>query len=231
VACTHRPLNHSRSATHAGSGPTDQPCGRWTRLWRQTRHGPVTLSKLLAPWLSRAPCLRSARDAGPMASNPGHEEEAMEPTRCRRRELLKTMSGAVAARALSGHAGAAAAQQVKWSAGTEAPKAENAGQRRGLSPPYLRRALPGCPMSTLSRGRLRRGLSRPAEAHRDEPQRRRTAVYPRPRQPLHANGGHAGLLLSSSSGICLAGHALRARAGTTSSQRYFCSVNSYEYGP
>ncbi len=46
----------------------------------------------------------------------------MEPTHWRRRELLKTMSGAVAAGVLAGHPRAAAAQPVKWSAGTEAPK-------------------------------------------------------------------------------------------------------------
>jgi hypothetical protein len=91
----------------APARPINHVVGR--RGFGDTRHGPVTLSKLLAPWLSRAPCLRSAWDAGPMASNPGHEEDAMEPTRWRRRELLKTMSGAVAASALS--AGATSSQR------------------------------------------------------------------------------------------------------------------------
>src|ERR1700730_18097214 len=45
----------------------------------------------------------------------------MEPARLNRRELLKTVSGAVAAGLLAGRAGPAAAQSGKWSGGTAAP--------------------------------------------------------------------------------------------------------------
>ena len=46
----------------------------------------------------------------------------MEPTRLDRRELLKTATAAAAAGLIAGHARPAAAQAVKWSSGTEAPK-------------------------------------------------------------------------------------------------------------
>jgi D-galactarolactone isomerase len=46
----------------------------------------------------------------------------MTPASWDRRELLKTMSVAVAAGVLAGHPRAASAQAVKWSAGSEAPK-------------------------------------------------------------------------------------------------------------
>ena len=46
----------------------------------------------------------------------------MEPTRLDRRELLKTASVAAAAGLIAGRARPAAAQAVKWSSGTEAPK-------------------------------------------------------------------------------------------------------------
>ena len=46
----------------------------------------------------------------------------MEPTRLDRRELLKTATAAAAAGLIAGRARPAAAQAVKWSSGTEAPK-------------------------------------------------------------------------------------------------------------
>src|SRR6266849_3548307 len=46
----------------------------------------------------------------------------MKPARWRRRDLLKTATGAVAAALLAPRARPAAAQAVKWSAGTDAPK-------------------------------------------------------------------------------------------------------------
>ncbi len=46
----------------------------------------------------------------------------MEPTRLDRRELLKTATAAAAASLIAGRARPAAAQAVKWSSGTEAPK-------------------------------------------------------------------------------------------------------------
>jgi predicted TIM-barrel fold metal-dependent hydrolase len=50
------------------------------------------------------------------------EETAMTPTHWSRRDLLKTVSGTAAAGFFAAHARLAAAQAVKWSAGTEAPK-------------------------------------------------------------------------------------------------------------
>src|SRR5258705_12804298 len=46
----------------------------------------------------------------------------MEPTRLDRRELLKPATAAAAASLIAGRARPAAAQAVKWSSGTEAPK-------------------------------------------------------------------------------------------------------------
>src|SRR6266478_1220842 len=46
----------------------------------------------------------------------------MEPTRLDRRELLKTATAAAAAGLIAGRARSAAAQAVKWSSGTDAPK-------------------------------------------------------------------------------------------------------------
>ena len=71
--------------------------------------------------------LLPAREQPPLAASrcPGpdfNEETAMDPVRWSRRNLLKTGAGAAAAGFFGAHARPAAAQAVKYSAGTEAPK-------------------------------------------------------------------------------------------------------------
>ena len=54
-----------------------------------------------------------------------------------RRDVLKTMSMGGAAVLLGAVPRSAAAQQVKWSEGTEPPKLKGAGQRLRLAPSHL----------------------------------------------------------------------------------------------